>query len=89
MRRALRTGVRVPDRGAAAQRHRLAPLPPDAFVPARRAGEVAGRSVLLVDDVVTTGATLAAAARVLAVCGVAGCSAAVVARAGAQALAPG
>lgn len=34
-------------------------------VPARRAGEVQGRRVLLIDDVVTTGATVSAAARAL------------------------
>lgn len=82
---ALRTGVRVADRGAAGPGRR-APLPGGAFTATRAAARVRGASVLLVDDVVTTGATLAAAARALAAAGTGSCAAAVVARAGAHAL---
>jgi ComF family protein len=51
----------------------------DAFVP-RQPEKVRGRRVLLVDDVSTTGATLAACRAVLASCGAAEVHAAVVAR---------
>ncbi len=51
-------------------------------VPPRRAHRVAGRRVLLVDDVITTGATLAAAARALLDAGAAAVLGFAVARAG-------
>jgi ComF family protein len=49
-------------------------------VPPRRATALAGRRVLLIDDVTTTGATLLAAARALRAVGVAGVDALVFAR---------
>ena len=62
------------------RRHRAANLA-DAFRPAPgRAGEVAGRWVVLVDDIFTTGATLCAAARTLLDAGAFAVSAVTVAR---------
>lgn len=78
---ALRTDAAAPDRGSLPQGERAA-LPPDTFVPARRAAAIHRRSVLLVDDVVTTGATVGAAVRVLESCGATACTVAVLARAG-------
>ena len=78
---ALRVGRRVADRGRAAVGER-GELPSDVFVATTRAAQVAGRPVLLVDDLVTTGATVAAAAAVLHDCGAAQVDVAVIARAG-------
>ena len=82
---ALRTGLRLPDRGAAVT-PRHGSLPVGAVVPTAAAERVVGRTVLVVDDVVTTGATLAAAVAVLHERGAAQCAVVVVARAGAHAL---
>ena len=82
---ALRTASRSPDRGASPAGTRRA-LPDGAFAPTPRARALTGEHVLLVDDVVTTGATLAASARALADAGPATTSAVVVARAGAHGL---
>ncbi len=79
--RALRTGARTADRGSLPHGQRRA-LPDGAFVAAVAARDVADRSVLLVDDVVTTGATVAAATRVLRAAGTEVCDVAVLARAG-------
>ncbi|MDB5452168.1 MAG: comFC, partial [Caulobacteraceae bacterium] len=49
-------------------------------VPAGRADQVAGRTILLVDDVMTTGATLEGCARALKAAGATRVSVAVVAR---------
>jgi predicted amidophosphoribosyltransferase len=83
--RALRVGTPIPDRGRAVAGER-SPVPADAFVATRRAAGLAGAEVLLVDDVVTTGGTLVAAATSLLVEGIAEVSAAVVARAGGHVL---
>ncbi len=83
--RALRVGTPMPDRGRAVVGER-ARVPVDAFVPTRRAAGLVGADVLLVDDVVTTGGTVVAAARSLREEGVAEVAAAVVARAGGHVL---
>lgn len=78
--RPLRVGRRREDRGQVG--HAVTTLAADAFVASRRATTVEGRHVLLVDDVLTTGATAVAAAHVLRGLGATGVDLAVVARAG-------
>ena len=74
------------DRATPAQDHRtvadrFANLAGAMSVPARHAGALAGRPVLLVDDVMTSGATLAAAAEALLAAGSGPVSVAVLCRA--------
>lgn len=75
-RRALRTRRRTPDRGRGRDAQEL---PTGAI---RATLDLDGRHVLLVDDVLTTGATLRAAATAVAEGGAASVAAAVLARAG-------
>ncbi len=80
---ALRAVGRQPDRGSArAQRPEPGSSRADGVVALARPDAVAGRAVLLVDDLVTTGATLGACAGPLADGGAAWVGAAVLARAG-------
>lgn len=85
--RALRVGRSLPDRGAVAVRDRPG-LPPDAVVLASAATTVAGCTVLLVDDLVTTGATLAACGAALREAGAVRVDGLVIARAGEHPLGP-
>lgn len=73
----LRAAVGAPDQGRAG-RHETT-LPPGTF---RARGRIDGARVLLVDDVLTTGATITAAAATLRAAGATGVAAAVLARAG-------
>lgn len=74
--RALRTRRRIPDRG---RDHDARELPAGAI---RATQDLGGRHVLLVDDVLTTGATLRAAAAAVTEAGAVHVEAAVLARAG-------
>jgi predicted amidophosphoribosyltransferase len=77
--RALRRTGSPPPQASLSRTARLAA--PRGTVAAARPGEIAGRSILLVDDVLTTGATADEAARVLLAAGAAEIHVAVVARA--------
>lgn len=79
--RALRVARSLPDRGAVAVGDRPG-LPAGALVAAPAAATIVGRRVLLVDDLVTTGATLAACGAVLLEVGAARVDGLVIARAG-------
>lgn len=84
--RALRVGRRIADRGQASAGHRTA-VPDGVFVGTAREAWVRGVDVLVVDDVMTTGGTVAAAARTLRALGAASVHVAVVSRAGGHELA--
>jgi predicted amidophosphoribosyltransferase len=75
----LRHTRRVADQGDLDAAARALNLAGALGVPASRAGLLAGRSLVLVDDVLTTGATLAEAARAIQAAGVRVAGAAVVA----------
>ncbi|MET9018877.1 phosphoribosyltransferase family protein [Actinopolymorpha sp. NPDC004070] len=79
VRSALAVGRRVADQAGLDARARRANLAGAFVVRVRSRDLLTGRAVLLVDDVLTTGATLAEAARVLRVAGVNVRAAAVVA----------
>ncbi|MDX9862676.1 MAG: ComF family protein [Rhodospirillales bacterium] len=75
---------RTPSQGHLGRRARRRNVAGAFAVPPGRAGRVAGRRVLLIDDVMTTGATLAACARALGRAGAATVDALTLARVGAQ-----
>ncbi len=77
---ALRRRRRTRPQTSLGRRERLEALT-DAFVPGRAAALLSGAEVVLVDDVATTGATLAAAAAALLEAGATGVTALVAARA--------
>jgi len=77
---------RTPSQGHLGRRARRRNVAGAFMVPPRRAGRVAGRRVLLIDDVMTTGATSAACARGLIRAGAASVDVLTLARVGAPGL---
>jgi predicted amidophosphoribosyltransferase len=78
---AVRHSRRVADQAGLGQRARMANLDQSMTLHRRAAGLLDGRFVVIVDDVVTTGATIAEVARALRTGGVEPCGAAVIAAA--------